>query len=245
VDESELPIASVKVHAQWSDLSANGASHEETMSDSQGFFSVTGKTGRGITIRISKEGYYTPTRQQISFDYAAFWEANYHEADANRPVIFRLRKKGLAKALSTGEARPTIPADGTPVRLDLLNGGRVSTDGQVEIAAVTNTEKYPPRSFDWQASIALREGGLLEHDLEFPFEAPEEGYVPKAEFKMSANVPDWRRSIEKTYFIRFGTPPTYGRIRLRFNGASQTVSLLYVVNPAGSRNLESNQTEVR
>jgi hypothetical protein len=243
VDENERPVPAAKVHAQWSDLSPNGASSEETFSDSQGSFSITGKTGRGITIRIAKEGYYTPKQQQISFDYAGFWEANYHEADPRHPVTFHLRTKGRTESLTSGEIRPTLSADGTPVRVDLLNGGRISPEGQVEIAAVTNTEKYPPRVFDWQASIVVQDGGLVEYDLEFPFEAPEEGYVPKVEFKMLASAPDWRRSIEKSYFIRIGTPPKYGRIRVRFNGASQKVSFDYAVNPTGSRNLESNTAE--
>ena len=243
VDENEQPIVGAKIEAQWSDLSANGASSEVTSSDSHGSFSITGKKGRGITIRIAKEGYYTPKQQRTSFDYAAFWEANYHEPDGANPVVFRLLKKGQGETLSAGEAWPTIPADGTPVRLDLLNNARVSNDGQLEISAVTNTEKYPPPVFDWQAAIAVEGGGLLEHDAEFPFEAPEEGYVPKVEFQMPASAPDWRRSIEKSYFVRIGTPPKYGRIRVRFNGASQKVSMHYAINPTGSRNLESNTAE--
>ena len=87
------------------------------------------------------------------------------------------------------------------------------------------------------------DGGLLEHALEFPFEAPEHGYVPKVEFKMQAAAPDWKRVVEKNYFIRFGTPPKYGRIHVRFNGASQKVFLKYTVNPSGSRNLETKTDE--
>lgn len=243
VDENEQPIVGARIYAQWSDLSANGASSEETLSDSQGSFAITGKIGRGITIRIAKDGYYTPKQQQISFDYAAFWEPNYHQSDPNRPIVFHLLKKGEGEPLSAGEIRPTVPADGTPVRLDLLNGARISNDGQVEISAVTNTEKYPPRLFDWRASMAVRDGGLLEHDLEFPFEAPEGGYTPSVVFEMPANRSDWTRSVEKSFFIRFGTPPKYGRIRVRFNGGSQRVSLNYAVNPTGSRKLELTTVE--
>ena len=125
------------------------------------------------------------------------------------------------------------------MRVDLLNKGYISADGQIEVGAVTNTEKYPPRRFDWQASISLPDRGLLEHDLEFPFEAPTDGYQPMVDFKMPADSPDWTRSIEKSYFIRFGNPPKYGRIRIRLNGASQKVYLRYAINPTGSRNLEA------
>jgi hypothetical protein len=244
VDENDLPIPGAKVEFSWTDLSAEGSSQSSTLSDSTGAFSLEGKTGRVLQVDVSKDGYYKPKNERLkSFDYAGFWEANYHEPDRAKPVLFRLLKKGQGEPLSAGEKQPTIPPDGTPVRLDLLNGARASPQGQVEIAAVTNTEKYPPRMFDWQAAIAIPDGGLLEHNMEFPFEAPEEGYVPKVEIKMSASAPDWRRSLEKSYFIRFGTPPKYGRMRVRINGASPKVFLDYAVNPSGSRNLELREAE--
>ena len=163
--------------------------------------------------------------------------------DPNNPVVFHIRKKNQGEALSSGEIRPTIPADGTPARFDLLNGGTVSPDGQLEIAAVTNTEQYPPRIFNWRATIAVAGGGLIEHNAEFPFEAPEGGYQPSVEFDMPTNAPDWKRVIEKSYFIEFGSPPRYGRIRVRINGGSQKASVSYWVNPSGSRNLEASSNE--
>lgn len=239
VDEDDRPIPAAKIKFSWTDLSSAGNSTRATLSDSAGSFSLEGKTGRVLQVDVSKDGYYKPRNERLkSLDYAGFWEPTYHEPDPARPVIFHLRSKGKSETLSMGEIRPTLSADGTPTRLNLLNGGRVSADGQIEIAAVTNTEKYPPRSFDWQASIAVADGGLIEHDLEFPFEAPEGGYLPKIEFKMSAGTAEWRREVEKTYFIRFGSPPKYGRIHIRLNGASQKISLSYAVNSTGSRNLE-------
>jgi hypothetical protein len=211
---------------------------EACFTDDQGLFSITGKTGRGITIRVSKDGYYTPKQQQISFDYAGFWEANYHQPDPHHPVLFHLRKKQQGEVLSRGEIHPMLPPNGAPVRFDLLNGGKVSPDGHLEIAAVTNTEKYPPRIFDWRATISVLGGGLIEHNSEFPFEAPEGGYQRSVEFDMPQNAPDWKRVIEKSYFIEFGSPPRYGRIQVRLNGGSQKASISYWVNPSGSRNVE-------
>ena len=78
VDEKGQPVPRATIVAQWSDLSPRGATDETFLSDDQGFFSMTEKTGRGITIRVSKDGYYTPKRQQISFDA---------QRRANPPVI--------------------------------------------------------------------------------------------------------------------------------------------------------------
>lgn len=238
VDEHEQPVFAAKIHAQWSDFSPNGASSEETLSDAQGRFSIRDKTGRGITIRVMKEGYYTPNQQRTSFDYAAFWEANYYQPDPSHPVTFHLRARGRSEALITGEVTPPVPADGTPVLLDLLKGGRASQNGQIEFSAITNTEKYPPSRFTWRAALRVPDGGLIEHTQEFPFEAPNDGYTQRIIFEMLAEAPDWKRSVEKTYFIRFGSPPKYGRIQIRLNGASQKVLLHYAVNLSGSRNLE-------
>jgi hypothetical protein len=243
VDENEQPVPSAKVELSWTDLSQAGSSQAQTTTDAQGFFSLLNQTGRHLEVRVSKDGYYTPKRQQISFDYAAFWEADYHVPDPNNPVLFHIRKKNQGEALRSGEIRPTMPADGTPMRFDLLNGGRLSPDGQLEIAAVTNTEKYPPKIFNWRATILVPGGGLIEHNAEFPFEAPEDGYQPSVGFDMPTNAPDWKPLIEKSYFIEFGSPPRYGRIQVQINGGSQKASVSYWVNPSGSRNLEANSNE--
>src|SRR5205085_81086 len=86
------------------------------------------------------------------------------------------------------------------------------------------TDKYPPRIFNWQASILVPGGGLVEYNDEFPFEAPEDGYQPSAEFDMPTNALNWRPLVQKSYFIEFGSPPRYGRIQIQLNGASQKAS---------------------
>lgn len=237
-DEREQPVGGARVEAEWSDLSERGASKAETLSDPDGYFAITGKTGRGITIRLSKPGYYTPKNQQTSFDYAAFWEGNYHEPNAKRPVLFHLRKRGEGVVVLGGEIRTTIPANGTPVCFDLLDNGRVSGNGQLEVAAVTNTERYPPNVFDWSATIAVRGGGLVEHDLEFPFEAPEAGYKESIQFDMPASASPWKRVVERAFFVQFGEPRRYGRFVIRMNGGSQSISIDYVINATGNRLLE-------
>src|SRR2546423_4787357 len=45
VDQNEEPVSAAKIHAEWSDFSPNGASSEDTLSDAQGSFSITGKMG--------------------------------------------------------------------------------------------------------------------------------------------------------------------------------------------------------
>ena len=243
MDENEHPVAGATVVFQWSDLSVNGASSAETRSDADGLFSLIGQKGNGLSVRVSKQGCYSPLKgNQVEFENTRFWDSHYYEPDPKKPVTFHLRRKGAGEALSAGEIRTKIPADGRPVRFDLLNGGRVSPDGQLEIAAVTNTADYPPRIFDWRATISVPTGGLVEHSEEFAFEAPESGYEPRIDFQMPASAPNWKRAVDKSYFIRFGSPPKYGRIRVALNGGSQMITVDYAANPSGSRNLENKET---
>jgi hypothetical protein len=239
VDENDRAIPQARVDFSWTDLSSTGNSTATTSSGPDGSFALRGKNGRHLQVDVSKDGYYKIRNERLkSFDYAAFGEGTYYQPDSTHPVIFHLRTKGKPEALSSGEISPVVPSDGTPISLDLLNSRHVSPNGQIVIAAVTNTEKYPPQTFDWRASITVQDGGLLEHNLEFPFEAPAEGYIPQVVFEMPANSSDWKRSIQKSYFIRFGNPAKYGRLEIRLNGASQKVLVRYAVNPNGSRSLE-------
>src|SRR5258708_9179888 len=80
VDENESAVAGASINFSWTDVSAAGSSQAQAVSDEQGYFSLLNRTGRHLQVRVRKDGYYTPKRQQISFDYAAFLEANYHQS---------------------------------------------------------------------------------------------------------------------------------------------------------------------
>lgn len=242
VDEREVPVAGAKVWFQWSDLTPEGASEDETVSDAAGLFSLTGKQGNGLSIKITKPGYYTPDRgNRFRFENARFWDANYYEPNPENPVLFHLQTKGAAEPLIVAKARPSVMRDGTPVRLDLLTGGAVSASGQLEVAAWLPAENpYQRGEFNWRAKLSMPDGGLQEHHDEFPFIAPENGFASEVEFNMAAGAPDWKQVVAKSYYFRFGSPSRYGRMDVRINGASQVVNVDYWLNPSGSRNLEND-----
>ena len=245
VDEKDQPIIGARIQFIWTDLSTKGSSNSESITDTKGQFSLKGKTGKFLEVDIRKEGYYRPKEVQLAgFEYADFSSANYNEPDPNKPVIFHLRKIATGEQLVTGEVDVITSPDGTPERVDLMNRGSVSPDGQLEISAVTNTEKYPPRYFDWRATLSMRNGGMLEHSDEFPFEAPAAGYTPQEQFNYPmSDTAAWQRVVSKNYYITFGSPPKYGRIEISINGGSQHVDVRYWINPSGSRNLEPSQPQ--
>jgi hypothetical protein len=238
VDDNLQPVQGAEVRFQWTDISATGTSERFTESDAQGAFALQGAHGKNLGVYISKGGYHAVNGGRGSFDFADFSYPNFHQPDPNAPVLFYLRKQGITEVLEMGRISPKIPADGTPVRFDLLKMGTDSPDGQLEIAAVTNTERYPPQRYDWWASVSVPDGGLVEHNEEFPFEAPLEGYQTRVEFDMPVTSPEWKPMVKRTYFVKFGSPVKYGRIHVDLDGRSRTIFLTYWVNPSGSRNLE-------
>jgi hypothetical protein len=93
VDGNSQPVADADVRYGWNDTTG---SHERLdKSDAGGLFSLTGISGKIVSVSVSKKGYHAGNAARGSFEYAAFFEWNYHEPDANNPVIFRLVKKWM------------------------------------------------------------------------------------------------------------------------------------------------------
>jgi hypothetical protein len=81
------------------------------------------------------------------------------------------------------------------------------------------------------------DGGFVEENDEFPFEAPESGYQPTVQFDFQKGQPGWTWDLQKDYYIKFGNPPRYGYLHLETSIGSG-IRLTYAINPDGSRNLE-------
>ena len=119
MDESNHPVAGAAASFIWNDLSPTGTSRDSTTSDNAGNFKLENKTGKGLSISVSKDGFYTPPSERIvSFEYA-YPPDQAFKPDSNNPIIFHLRKKGIGAdlissqygvaddfAFSVGEALP-------------------------------------------------------------------------------------------------------------------------------------------
>src|SRR2546426_516510 len=70
VDEKGSPVADANVKFVVSDLSAEGTTEHAAKSDAKGLFTFMGK-GKGVSVYVSKDGYYTSQTDRIAFEYAA------------------------------------------------------------------------------------------------------------------------------------------------------------------------------
>lgn len=85
--------------------------------------------------------------------------------------------------------------------------------------------------------MEIPDGGFVEENEEFPFEAPENGYQPVMEFNFQQGQTNWTIHLKDDYYIKFGNPARYGWLHLD-TSINSGVRLKYAINPTGSRNLE-------
>jgi hypothetical protein len=239
VDEATNPIEGANIIFGWSEFPADeGARKTTTTSDAQGLFSLHDQQGPSLDVWVSKPGYVSSHNGQWGFIYAH--GAIKYVPDPLNPVIFVLHKKGEGTQLITSQngmrsdVWVRVPPDETPVAVDLLQK-QASANGQLLIS-----QFKPPfrEATNWSFSLRIPNGGLIESDDEFQFEAPESNYQTTLEFNFNKGETNWATQVTKQFYIAFGEPRKYGWLRIQSNLGQETVFLTYAINPSGSRNLE-------
>jgi hypothetical protein len=239
VDEDSNAIAGAKVNFHWVEIPAEDGNRSTNIeSDAEGLFSLRDQRGPDLMVSVGKEGYYTSRSTPDGFHYA-FGNEILHP-DAANPIVFHLRKKGQGTELITSEngfrlkVDVRVPRDNTPVRADLMQQ-KASATGQLEISQIK-----PPwqEATNWSFRMSIPDGGLVENQDEFQFEAPETGYQPTVEYNFTKGETNWTTQVTKQFYITFGQPRKYGWLRIESNLAQETIFLTYAINPTGSQNLE-------
>jgi Carboxypeptidase regulatory-like domain len=241
VDENQQPVSGANVHLQWTNLSAHGTGESDTQTDSEGRFSLERVQGKRLLVRLSKPGYDpSDARNKLSFEYAIPVDEMYHEAHADVPVLFYLRKRKPSADVVSKSAKVMLQGDSTALRLN-LDTSKPSTTGELLIEA---SKPWPPRPmsppYNWHVAFHIENGGFIDAADQFAFNAPEAGYAPDYTIDMPATLgSEWKVHVERTLYFTFGEPKRYGRLNLRTNGNSRYIFLDYVINRAGDRNLEA------
>ena len=239
VDEDSNAVVGAQVSFHWMEIPANdGSKSSNTESDSQGLFSLRGAVGPSLTVSVNKNGYYTSRSTPDGFSYSL--ENDTFHPDPQNPVVYCLRKKGQGTELISSEngfqlkVDVRVPKNNTPVRVDLLQK-RAGVTGQLEIS-----QNKPPwrDATNWSFRMSIPDGGFVENEDEFQFEAPETNYEPIVEYHFSKNETNWVTQVTKSFYIEFGQPRRYGWLRIESDLAQETIFLTYAINPLGSRNLE-------
>ena len=250
LDDRDQPIASAKLTLSWTDLSTDGSSSFVLLSDSDGRFSFLGRTGKYLNVSAEKQGYRRCRWGSIGFEFANPTDPEYHRPDSNRPVVFRLIRKGPPEPLVHRDRIQEFRASEDPgtVAFDLL-GQREVPPGDPSADLVVRTSHGPVRGegsqrwFDWRVELSVPGGGI-QPGSECPPAAPEDGYQPQLSFEGKVEGRNVLSGISEWFFVKSRASSIYSRVHLKvaslpLGGGNAKVSLLeYSTNPSGSRNLE-------
>lgn len=61
-------------------------------SKADGTFSISGETGKRMTVGVFKKGFGGTSRSYQSFNYAEFFKDEFYSPDVRTPVVFTLEK---------------------------------------------------------------------------------------------------------------------------------------------------------
>ena len=235
IDDLGQPVAGATIAFGWTDLSSDGTSQRIATSDQSGLFSLTGVTGKSLTVQVNKEGYKLyHSSNRSGFDYSPLSNPDRHyNPDPQNPVQYIMRKNGSKEPLTEINRRfPTSTNQPSIFKLD----NDASTSVRIDLLENKN-DKYGLIK-TWAIRVSVPSGGIQISTNEFPFEAPEDGYI--SELVMTNNMPKptiWPGSYEGgEFFVK--TPAGYGRVHLQMLVGATHLSIVSYFNPSGSRNLE-------
>jgi len=248
VDENSNTVVGAQVSFHWMEIpDKDGSRSLNTESDSQGLFSLRGAAGPSLTVSVSKDGYYTSRSTPDGYRYSL--GNDLFHPDPQNPTIFYLRKKGASEPLIhiAGIGLRTmrdflLAADGKPTEVS-LHDGRLAPVGQgdlkVEFQSGPPLDIFPSR-ISWQCQVSVPGGGLIQTSEEFPFLAPEIGYLKTDQWNITST--NWAETIDQQYYVKL-RDGNFGRVKLRVIGVPDRAyfRMESFLNPIGSRNLEPAQ----
>lgn len=257
LDTEGNPIAGARVSYSVGNKVVNtdsviGSTDGETLSGTDGRFEIR-ERGIGVSVRISKEGYY----QILGADEPYASARGFYNGDhpgksdelpppASAPAIFVLRKMGNAVPLVQLPRRSILVSkNGTPAEISLATGKTAPAGkGDLRVEAWTNDETPNAKGrYDWRCRITIPGGGLTEAKGNFAFEAPSDGYAESIELGEKADQPRWLGDAERQFFVRLADG-RHARIKFRMIAGGDHFFLIEsALNPEpGSRNLEAAPT---
>jgi hypothetical protein len=235
LDQDGNPLAGATADVVWTDMSPTGSSHMRVTSDGAGLFSLTGISGKYMTVQVTKDGYSrAKSKGRSAFEFASFWEPSYYEPDPNNPVIFYMRKRGKPAPLVASEGKIALTF-GTPSSIPMPR--QAGSASPLKVTVFDNDA----RTKKWKAHVLVNGGGITPALEEFPFEAPKEGYQPSIDLtEDSPRPPGWQdMHVGGTFYIK--TAEGYGVLKLRQIRGKKTLHYEVFLNAEGGTSLETAQ----
>lgn len=256
VDEDENPVQGAIIRFGATDNYYESGSKYRAASDENGLFSIENIKGMALSVRVEKEGYYSPHETTAgSYSYYAPESSKHSIPTKKSPAVFILKKKGEAEPLVKYTKGSKIPNSGSSVGFDLKQGTVVPlAKADLIVSGYPNhkptyqgKKDYPyPWGYEWAYQLKVAGGGLIEKEGgKYAFVAPENGYQETFKFDMpqSEHDEDWKSKDKRTFYIRLANG-NYAEINFRYvPGGDRFMVVNGLYNPSGSRNLEYDKSK--
>ncbi len=237
IDQFGEPVAGAKVTLIWSAM--GGTQGKEVFTRNDGKFELTDAKGKGVSVEILKDGYLRTKASYGSFEYAAFFEDNFHVPDRGKPVIFRLQKLTAAEPMYKFSTTGRVLLDGTPLMLNVATGKTGTGDLSFSIQLGTGRGAGGP---DYTLTVQGNGGAaLVLSSDEFLFSAPESGYQNVLTLKQVATDPNYRDAQKLRFYVKTSAAKYAAvQVEIDIREKTQNAGFFAIVyyNPSGSRNLE-------
>ena len=203
-----------------------------TKTDARGEFQFVGIAGWQLGVIPKKQGY-----QLARNNDAKTMPSSGKTSPSSRAIFTMWKLKGPEPMIHT-KINASLACNGTPRSFDVVNARRDAGNLMATYSrSPLNIEKSP--TFDYNLTLGMKGGGLIEIKDLYPNEAPSDGYQPVS-VAMRANDPSWTSSLDRSYYFCDGK--NYGRLALHLQAnyppPSTHFTIEAFVNPSGSRNLE-------
>jgi len=256
IDEDQNPIQGAQIRFGATDKYFETGSQYHAVSDKNGLFRIENIKGISLSVRVKKEGYYSPRETSGgSYDYHQPQYSKLPIPTKKSPAVFILKKKGEAEPLVKYTKGSKIPASGAPVGFDLKRGTVVPlAKADLVVSGYPNhkptyqgKKDYSyPWGYEWGYQLKVAGGGLIEKQGgKYAFVAPENGYQETFKFDMpqSEQDEDWKSKDNRIFYVRLADE-TYAEINFRYvPGGDRFMVVNGLYNPSGSRNLEYDKSE--
>ena len=155
---------------------------------------------------------------------------------AEQPAIFVMEKLNAPASLIKRRLKQKLPLNGQAVSIDLLSG-KVRSGSPFTISLQSDYDSQTHQANNWEATVKIKDGGLVEHSDHTNFEAPESGYTSEVTFRVTEDMERRPNSFRQDYYFVADNGQQYGRGTL-YISSSGAFSFSYHLNPEGSRNLQ-------
>jgi hypothetical protein len=217
----------------------------QVVSDSNGFFTISGYHGQDLGFMPHKDGYALGSTSTY-FKYSRM-EQGYFVPDSKNPIVVKMWKvQGAEPLIGIGKKHKLHYAN-EPICFDLLAGTNVSGGGDLRITVTRPPGIISGRNPQfWSVKFEVVDGGLMDSSgtERITYFAPENGYQPTKIISSKDRLPEGGTGGFHTgFYLKSRNGQVYAKLGVSFGINSNPDDFMYfefagIANTNYSRNWE-------